>query len=368
MDLVLLFVYLAIAIGFSFLCSIAEAVLLSITPSFIAEQQSNSSASAQRIIKLKANIDRPLSAILSLNTIAHTVGAAGVGAQSAKAFGDTYVGVTSAVLTLLILIFSEIIPKSIGAMHWRTLAGPVCWMIGGLIFFMLPLVWFSEALTRLISRGKKQQVVTRAEILAMTDLGAQEGLLANHESRILQAIMKLDSVRVEDIMTPRPVVISLEKSVLVSSVAEQIKSMPVSRIPIYQDRRDAVSGFVLKSELMASLLSDETDRPVSEFQRSMITVHEDEPIAVLFEKMLDQRAQIALVTDNFGGMEGIVTMEDVVETLLEIEIVDELDATVDMRDLAKTQWQRRLQRQGIEAEIKQRTDGDSENAKQEESQ
>ncbi|MDA8743561.1 hemolysin family protein [Rubripirellula amarantea] len=347
MDLALLVVYLLIAIGFSFLCSIAEAVLLSITPSFIAERRQDPSKSAQRIIELKTNIDRPLSAILSLNTIAHTVGAAGVGAQAAKVYGDSYVGLTSAVLTLLILVLSEIIPKTIGALHWRKLAGTVSLFVLGLIWLMFPLVWLSEFLTKMISGNEKQKLVTRAEISAIAELGSKEGLLKVRESRILRNLLQLDSITVADVMTPRIVVIALQESKTIREVAEEIKTIPVSRIPLYADRRDHVTGFVLKIDLLSTIAADEFDRPLTDFVRELETVKEDTSIAETFDQLLDNRAHIALVVDDYGGMEGVVTLEDVVETLLGMEIVDEQDEAVDMQTVARERWSHRAARQGL---------------------
>ena len=346
-DYVLLLVYLAVAIGFSFLCSIAEAVLLSITPSYIAQLREDKTASAQRIIRLKENIDRPLAAILSLNTIAHTVGAAGVGAQAAHIYGSRYLGVISAVLTLLILVLSEIIPKTIGAIHWRRLSGVVSIMVGWLIVLMLPLVWLSELLTKWLAGGEKPKLVTRSEIAAVAEIGTREGLLKHHESRILRNLLKLESITVEDVMTPSTVVISLEETELVSQVIDQVKKFPVSRIPIYRQRRDAVSGFVLKADLLAAITSGEGEKALSEFSRPIVAVHEDDSITSAFEELLNSRAHIALVVDKFGGAEGIVTLEDVVETLLGMEIVDEHDVDVNMQDLARTKWKQRLQNQGI---------------------
>ena len=347
-DYILLFVYLSVAIGFSFLCSIAEAVLLSITPSYIAQLREDKTKSALRIIRLKENIDRPLAAILSLNTIAHTVGAAGVGAQAARIYGDQYVGVISAVLTLLILVLSEIIPKTIGAIHWRRLAGVVAILVGWLIVLMFPLVWLSELLTKWLAGGKKPKLVTRSEIAAVAEIGTREGLLKNHESRILRNLLKLESFTVEDVMTPSTVVISLEETERVSQVIDQVKEFPVSRIPLYRQRRDVVSGFVLKADLLAAITSGEGDKALSEFSRPIVAVHEDDSITSAFEQLLNSRAHIALVVDKFGGAEGIVTLEDVVETLLGMEIVDEQDQDVNMQDLARARWKQRLQNQGID--------------------
>jgi len=348
MDYVLLVVYLSIAIGFSFLCSIAEAVLLSITPSYIAGLRDDQTASARRIIRLKENIDRPLAAILSLNTIAHTVGAAGVGAQAAKIYGDQYVGVISAILTLMILVLSEIIPKTLGATHWRSLAGLTAIVVRWLIFLMLPLVWLSEFLTRWLSGGKKQTLVTRAEIAAVAELGSREGLLKGHESRILRNLLKMESITVEDVMTPSTVIIALDQSKQLSEVADDVKAFPVSRIPIFQDRRDSITGFVLKNELLTAIASAKTEKPLKDFSRSILAVNEHDPITVAFEALLNTRAHIAIVVDNFGGLEGLVTLEDVVETLLGMEIIDEHDRTADMRSVARQQWRRRLEKQGIQ--------------------
>lgn len=349
MDYVLLITYLSIAIGFSFLCSIAEAVLLSITPSYLAQLRKEATKSAKQIIELKANIDRPLAAILSLNTIAHTVGAAGVGAQAASMYGDRYVGVISAVLTLLILVLSEIIPKTIGALHWRSLAGVVSVFVRWLIVLVFPLVWLSEILTKWLAGNKKQQLVTRGEIAAVAELGTNEGLLKKNESRILRNLLKLESITVEDVMTPASVVISLEQSKLLSQITDDIYKLPVSRIPLFDQRRDVVTGFVLRSELLTEIAAGDLTRTLESFSRKIVAVHEDDSITSVFDTLLDARAHIAIVLDRFGGFEGIVTLEDVLETLLGLEIVDEQDETVDMQSLAREQWKARLEKQGIKA-------------------
>lgn len=350
MDYVLLFTYLAVAIGFSFLCSIAEAVLLSITPSYIAHLRKETTASAQRIVALKSNIDRPLSAILSLNTIAHTVGAAGVGAQAASMWGDKYVGLISAVLTLLILVLSEIIPKTIGALHWRRLAGVVSVFVRWLIVLMFPLVWMSEILTKWLAGDQVQKLVTRAEIAAVAELGTSEGLLKKNESRILRNLLTLESITVEDVMTPASVVISLEKSKTLADISSEIASFPVSRIPLFDQRRDAITGFVLRSDLLTAIAAGKTDQPLESFSREILAVHEDDSITAVFDTLLNARAHIAIVMDRFGGVEGIVTLEDVLETLLGLEIVDEKDVTVDMQMLARERWKSRLEKQGIKTD------------------
>ncbi|GAB5443445.1 MAG: hemolysin family protein [Fuerstiella sp.] len=347
MDYVILFTYLMIAIGFSFLCSIAEAVLLSITPSYIAEREKDPTRSARRIIRLKQNIDRPLSAILSLNTIAHTVGAAGVGAQAAKVLGAQYLGLISAVLTLLILVLSEIIPKTIGALHWRRLAGIVAVFIDWLIILMYPLVWLSELVTKMLAGDGKQTLVTRAEIAAVAELGSKEGIFQQSESRILRNLLKLESVVVEDIMTPATVVISYEESTVLADISDEVLKLPVSRIPLYKERRDSIAGFVLRSELQTAIASGNDQQPLRAFAREILAVHEDDRVTAVFDRLLEARAHIAIVLDTFGGMEGLVTLEDVLETLLGLEIVDEHDQNADMREVARQRLKDRLSKQGI---------------------
>ncbi|MCA9215119.1 MAG: DUF21 domain-containing protein [Planctomycetales bacterium] len=341
MDYVWLVTYLFVAIGFSFLCSIAEAVLLSITPSYIAERERNPSKSAKRVVSLKSNIDRPLAAILSLNTIAHTIGAAGVGAQAAHIYGDRYVGLISAILTLLILVLSEIIPKTIGALHWRRLADPVAYFVPWLIFLMLPLVWLSEFLTKALVGDRRADVVTRAEIAAIAALGSKAGLLRNTESHILRNLPQLESVVISEIMTPNTVVISMEESLRLSEASEMIQSLPVSRVPIYRERRDAVTGFVLKSELLSAIVAGEEDKALRDYSRPIKAVRETDKAFAIFEQLLEAREHIAIVTDDFGGLEGLVTLEDLIETLIGSEIVDEHDEVVDMQQLARKNWSSR---------------------------
>lgn len=346
-DYVWMITYLFVAIGFSFLCSIAEAVLLSITPSYIAERERDTSRSAKRVTNLKSNIDRPLAAILSLNTIAHTVGAAGVGAQAAHIYGDRYVGLISAVLTLLILVLSEIIPKTIGALHWRRLADPVAVLVQWLIVLMLPLVWLSEFLTQMLAGARKADIVTRAEIAAIAALGSKEGHLRSKESHILRNLLRLESVMIGEIMTPNTVVISMEESLRLSEASELIQNLPVSRVPIYRERRDVVTGFVLKSELLSAIVAGEEDKALRDYSRPIKAVRETDKAFAIFEQLLETRAHIAIVTDDFGGLEGLVTLEDLVETLIGTEIVDEHDEVVDMQQLARKNWSARQREPGL---------------------
>lgn len=343
--LVMMVVYAAVALFFSFLCSVAEAVLLSISPSYIGNLKKTKPKSAHRLTRMKENIDRPLAAILTLNTIAHTVGAGGAGAEAAAYFGGKHVGIAMAVLTLLILFLSEIIPKTLGAIYWRTLAPTTGTAVQFLIWILYPLIFVSEFLTKWLARGKKVHAFSRDEFAAMADIGARNGLLGEKESRILANLFKMPGLVAQDIMTPRPVVFSLQQDMTIAEVLDIHPGISFSRIPIYAANRDEVTGFVLKTDI---LLSKDNTSTLSSMKRELIAVHERTRLSNVLEDLLDYRAHIMLVVDDFGSMRGIVTLEDAVETLIGIEIVDEADQIDDMRRLARQKWEERMQRIGID--------------------
>ncbi len=346
--------FAVVAISFSFLCSIAEAVLLSVSPSYIAINIERRSKSARLLERLKANIDRPLSAILSLNTIAHTVGAAGVGAQAAGIWGQQAVGWASAAMTLLILLLSEIIPKTIGAVYWRELAPVTATFVQWLIWLLYPLVWFSELMTRLIA-GDKQDIITREEVAAMAQLSAEDGELAADESRILANLFRLRSLTVEDIMTPRTVVIAFPQQMTVGQVVDSPNALPVSRIPIYGDSIDSITGFVLKPDILLAA-HENRETPLVELRRDLRTVEASAPLTKLLDVLLNERAHIALVIDRYGGTDGLVTLEDLLETLLGMEIIDEADAAADMQRLARQQWKKRVAALGLNRDAEKPAD------------
>lgn len=338
--------FAVVAIGFSFFCSVAEAVLLSVTPSYIATEKEKKKRSAVALEKMKANIDRPLAAILSLNTIAHTVGAAGVGAQAAGIWGPQAVGWASAAMTLLILTLSEIIPKTIGAVYWRVLAAWIARMVQWLIWVLLPLVWLSELMTRMLA-GDKQEVVTREEVAAMAELSVAGGELKSDESRIFRNLLQLRELAVQDVMTPRTVIFSFPQDKTVGEVLAEHDHLPVSRIPVYEESLDEVTGFVLKSDILLAQANDQPATQLKELIRPLTTVPETASLSKLFDVLLNNREHIALVLDNYGGTDGLVTLEDVLETLLGAEIVDEADAATDMRRLARKRWKERAEALGL---------------------
>ncbi|MEM9665319.1 MAG: hemolysin family protein [Bacteroidota bacterium] len=350
----LLLFYILLALGISFLCSIMEAVLLSITPSYVAAQEQDGQPLGQRLRVLKDDIDRPLAAILSLNTIAHTLGAAGAGAQATAIYGDAYLGIISAILTLLILVLSEIIPKTLGALYWRQLAGPVTRLLEIIITLLYPLVIMSKGITRLLSRGQKKESVSLEEFTALAELGAQQGVFEAEESRIIKNLVRFRSLRVKDIMTPRTVLFAMPEDKMVFEVMDEHSEFRFSRIPIFAGNRDTITGYVLKDDILLRAAQEDDEVTLRTLKREIQVVPDNVPLPDLLERLLDKLEHVALVVDEYGGVAGLVTMEDVVETLLGMEIVDEVDSVEDMQELARQEWLRRAKRLGLvvdEAEV-----------------
>lgn len=344
----LLIVYILVALVFSFLCSIAEAVLLSVSTPYVALLEKHGRSSGPLLRNLKADINRPLAAILTLNTIAHTIGAAGAGAQVAVVFGNAYLGVASAVLTLLILIFSEIIPKTLGAHHWRRLAPATAYGLRVLIWVLYPFVKLTQKLTAGMADGPTLRGFSRQEFAAMAELSAREGQLARRESEVLQNLLLLRDTCVRDAMTPRPVVFSLPRDVTVAEFFTEHEQVRFSRIPIYRDDPDAVDGFVLRSDLLLARANGRGAARIGEFERPMPVLPESLSLAQAFNDVLKVRAHIVQVVDEYGVLAGILTLEDIIETLLGLEIVDEGDETVDMQEHARRLWRRRAREMGID--------------------
>ena len=341
----LLILFVVLAIGVSFLCSILEAVLLSITPSFVEGAEAERPELADKLRGLRTDIERPLAAILSLNTIAHTVGATGAGAQAAVVFGDTGVGIFSAVLTLGILVLSEIVPKTLGATYWRALAPFAVRVLPWLIVAQLPLVWMSQAITRLLARGDAGAEVSREEITAMTTAGQRLGVVAADETRIVSNLFRLPEIFARDVMTPRTVIEHLRGEDTVAAAVEGRDGFPFSRLPVTGASIDEVQGFVLTRDLLLAALRGEGGKRVADLARDLPRVAEDADLDTLFDRFLEGDTHIALVEDAYGGTAGLVSMEDVLETLLGAEIVDENDEAVDLRKVAALRArQRRTQK------------------------
>ena len=345
----LLFAYLALAIVVSFLCSIAEAVLLSVRPSYVTSLERSGAPGAAALSKLRENLDRPLAAILTLNTISHTVGAAGVGAQATFVFGSHYHGIVSGVLTLLILVFSEIIPKTLGAAYWKSLAPTTGVILVWITKLMHPIIQMSEWITRGLSKsGASAFTFSRDEMEAMADIGAEEGVIDDDEREIVANLMGLQKLSVRAIMTPRSVLFSAQKDITTAEYFKAHAAVPFSRIPIYKDNADDIEAYVLKAEIFAAQAKDEHDRTLQEFARPFPVIPDVVSVFRAFKQLAKESAHAALVVDEYGGLQGLVTLEDVVETLVGFEITDELDTVKDMQVLARERWRRRLERLGFD--------------------
>jgi CBS domain containing-hemolysin-like protein len=336
-----LFVYFGTALGVSFLCSILEAALLSVTPAHLAKLEQDRPKTGRSLRALKSHIDRPLAAILSLNTIANTAGAAGVGAQAQSIWGSQALAIASVILTLSILFVSEILPKTLGVMYWRRLTGLIATVLPLLILLMLPLVWLAEAFTRSLKRRRAAEKLSREEFAALARIGEEQGVFDESEMRILRNLFHFGSLRTRDIMTPRTVMFSLEENTTVRDAIKERGAMIFSRVPIWKDNPDHVTGYVLKDQLLLRAARNELDVPVRAFAREALMVPDTIALPALFERLLDRREHIAVVVDEYGGVDGVVTMEDVLETLIGLEIVDEMDSVRDMRAMARSQWEAR---------------------------
>lgn len=333
--MVLLLVYTVIAIGFSFLCSIVEAVILSVTQSHISLlKEQGRTRLALRLQKLKDDVNTPLAAILTLNTIAHTGGAAGVGAQATALFGDQYLGAVSGVLTFLILVFSEIIPKTLGAHYWRQLAPLTTVILRYMIFIFFPLVKLSTILTRNLSHGPTLKGFNRDELAAMADLSTKEGQLGLQESTIIRNTLNLPLRTVTEILTPRTVVFSVAANLSIDEYFSNYSEEKFSRIPIYQDDPEHIQGFVLRSDLLLAKAEGHLNSVVADFSRPVQAVPESMSQSALLIRFLSEREQMVLVIDEYGGLEGIITLEDILEKMIGADIVDESDKTDNMRQLA----------------------------------
>jgi CBS domain containing-hemolysin-like protein len=330
----LLLLYVGIALGFSFVCSLLEASLLSASRSHAEAQAQAGSRAGRLMLKHKLDVQRPITAILTLNTIANTFGAANAGAEAALIFGSAFLGVISAVLTLLILIFSEIIPKTLGAVYWKALMPFTAYTLQGLMLVLFPFVWAFQYLGRLLQPEALEPTVTRVELTALASIGEAEGTLAARESRVLHNLLSLEATRIGDVMTPRTVVMALPETLTVGQVVTRHGVLPHSRLPVFDDDIDAVTGYVLRHDILNATAADRHDTPLTDLRHTVGVVTEHTTLANALERFVVEREHIFLVIDEFGGTAGIITLEDAIEALLGIEILDESDAHEDMRELA----------------------------------
>ena len=332
--------YFLLALGVSFLCSLLESIILSISHTHIAVLIKEERNSGSILKTLKENINRPLAAILTINTIANVVGAAGVGAETLRLHGSKWVAIATAILTFSILIFSEIIPKTLGAVYWKRLLGFAAYTIQGLIWITFPLVYLSEWFYSLVGQNEQEQKVSREEMIAMAEMGEDEGTIEEKEGDIIENLLNLREVKAEEVMTPRNVIFALQKDQTVRDVVDQYSPIAFSRIPIFEKDLDMVIGFVHRYDLVNKQAEDKFDITMSELLDPIHTIKESESVADILDEFVRRRQQIFHVVDEFGTTTGIMTLEDAIETLLGVEIVDEHDSVVDMRKLASEKWRR----------------------------
>lgn len=337
----LLIFYLFVAIGISFLCSILEAVLLSVTPGFVESTLAQRPRRGRVLKQVKDNLDESISSILILNTFAHTMGAAGVGAQALKVFGPRYETLVAVLLTLAILYLSEIIPKTLGATFWKALALPAALVISLFVKILFPLVWLSSRLTNLFS-GARPATISREELTAMARLGARHGELGPQESELVENILRLRETRTEQILTPRSVVCALEAALTLEQAIAQLEDAPFTRIPVYEGEIDQVLGLVFKPQILEAAREAGGATPLRDYVAPVHQVPEQLPVLVLLDQFIKRREHLFVVKDEYGQTTGVVTLEDALETLLGREIMDESDTVEDMQLLAKARYRQYL--------------------------
>ena len=345
--MILLAIYIGLALGVSFICSLLEATLLSLTPTYLARLEADKPELGALWRNFKSDIDKPLAAILSLNTIAHTVGAAGAGAQATQLFGELYFGIISAVLTLLILVFSEIVPKTLGARYWRQLA-PLCgYCLRWVQWCMYPLVVGAKGLTGWLAPDEKGPTLTRDDFNVLATVGRQEGVIDAGEARAIEALFAFRGLTVRDIMTPRTVMASLSANLTVAELSSTDPALAFSRIPLFLADEDDIIGFVRKDDIYRMVVENNADSELVELKRDLLSVLETKSLPDLMQEMVAERTSMSLVVNEYGDPLGIATMEDLVETLLGMEIVDESDSHIDMQERARELWRLRARTAGL---------------------
>lgn len=334
----LIYICMFVSIAVSALCSVLEATLLSTPLSYITGLEDQGVKGAKRLKKLKQNTERPIAAILCINTIANTVGASLVGSLVMKVYGNTLVGVFSAIFTLLILVFAEIFPKTIGSTYWRRLAIPASGIINVMIFIVFPIVWVMEKLTKFISDNADQVSVSREDISAMVSVATEEEVIEKDEKKMIQNLLKLDEITAHEIMTPSVVVEMASGNMTAKELYD--KDLVHSRIPVCDEENDDyIIGYVLRQTILEKMAEDKFDAKLKEIARPILSFQENESVGTIWEKLLEKKEHISIIIDEYGTFRGIVTLEDVIETMLGKEIVDETDEVVDMQELAKEQWE-----------------------------
>lgn len=351
-SMTLLIIFFLLSISFSFLCSVLEAVLLSITPSYVQRISSDGTSSLGKILQTyKKDIDRPLSAILTLNTIAHTVGAIGVGAQAGEVFGAhnidlgfmslSYESIVAGVMTLAILILSEIIPKTIGANNWEKLTPFTVRTLQGIMWILTPFVWLSQLITKSLKKDKDRPVLSRADFIAMAQMGGETGVLKDAEQAVILNMLSFQKSIAREVMTPKRVIFMGQGNTTLREFYDAHTPIQFSRIPVYGTSRDDVTGILLKDDLLKALVEGKSDATLASIQRPVTSVPADATLMTVMDKLTQNKTHMAIIHDEYGGVTGLITQEDVIETLLGIEIVDEFDRVEDLQQFAKDLWEKK---------------------------
>lgn len=353
----LLIIFFLLSILVSFLCSIWEAVLLSVTPAYIKRLKNDGGKSGALLERLKQDIDKPLSAILTLNTIAHTVGAIGVGAESGKLFASqewdlfglaiSMESVIATVMTLAILFLSEIIPKTIGANNWTGLAPFTARSLNFLMLILGPFVWISNRLTRLLKNDKGRSVFSKQDFAALAEVGAESGNLPHEDFRLIKNVLEFDELKAKDVMTPRPVMVMAEQNTPIGDFYAAHKKLIFSRIPLFEQSKDKVVGIFLKDELLQAMVEGKKEAPLLSLVRPVIFIPEELSLRTVFERLRKEHQHIAMVVDEYGAVQGLLTLEDIIETLFGLEIMDETDSVSDLQVYAREKWEERARKMGL---------------------
>ncbi|MCZ4410647.1 hemolysin family protein [Cryomorphaceae bacterium 1068] len=353
----LLITFFLLSIIISFLCSIWEAVLLSITPSFVRRSKTENPSVGELISELKEDIDKPLSAILTLNTIAHTVGAIGVGAQAGELYGDnsfsvfgfglSYESIIASIMTLAILLLSEIIPKTLGANNWRSLAGFTAKSVNALIYILSPFVWLSKLITKSLNKGGKKSVFSRGDFEAMADAVEESGEIEQTDHILIKNVLAFDELTVEDVMTPRTVMVMANESDKLSDFYKTTGFKTFSRFPVYVENRDHISGMVLKDDLLTELVENNGEKSINDIKREIVVLPDSLTLRAAFHSLNKKRGHMAVVVDEHGSLRGLITLEDIFETLFGMEFTDESDSVEDLRKYARNRWEKRAKDLGL---------------------
>ncbi len=338
--MLLLIIYLLLTMGVSFLCSLLESVLMSTPISYITMKEAEGDKNARLFLQLKQDPDRPLSAILSLNTIANTFGAAAVGHQATTLSGDFWFGLVSVAMTILILVFSEILPKSIGTSHWKGLLW-LSHIMKILMVALYPIVWLVGKLHNVVSKEDSDTGISRKEVSAMANMGEEEGVLDDSENKVIQNIIKLDDIKAYDVMTPRVVAAIAPENMSLKQFYKQEDLSHNSRIPVYSDSPEFITGYILRYDVLENLADDKFDMRLKSIKRKIAAFHEETSVSDIWESLLKTKDQIACIIDDYGCFQGIITLEDIMETILGMEIIDENDTITDMQQYAKERWIKR---------------------------